>query len=76
MSLRRRFVKGVLTIYKNVPQNAVGLLGRFSGNIPGATEHPKKNIPDFLDRMFQTKICGFFFFKVIFEISLKVYSEK
>ena len=50
--------------------------GAFSGNIPGATEHPKKNIPDFLDRMFQTKICGFFFFKVIFEISLKVYSEK
>ena len=37
-----RFVKGVFTIYKNVPQNPVGLLGRFSGKFPGATEHPKK----------------------------------
>ena len=49
--------------------------GAFQRKIPGSNgTSEKKNIPDFLDGMFQSKF--FFFFKVIFEISLKIYSGK
>ena len=56
-----------MTIYKNVPENPVGLLGRFSGRFSGATKHPKR---------YSWTACSkrrfvFHFFKATFETSLR-----